>query len=166
VWAAGEEAQAGVWTHKELRFTYMGFTTKYSCEGLRGTVREILLQLGARKDDLKVYDIGCTGRIGAPEPLPTVNIKMSVLQPATGAPSEVPVSAHWKPVDLTAYRPGIDAAGKCELFEQVKQHILPQFTVRNLDASFTCVPHQLTPGGQRLVAQVLVADQPPPAPAP
>jgi len=55
----GEQApamEAAVWTPKEVQFTYMGFTSKYTCDGLRDTVREMLLHLGARKDDLKVTE--------------------------------------------------------------------------------------------------------------
>jgi hypothetical protein len=157
--STAQESQSAVWTPKELHFAYMGFTTHYSCEGLRDQVRDILLRLGARKEDLTVREFGCAGRLGHPEPFPSVDIKMHVLQPASGASSEQPVPARWKPIDLLSHRPELDAAGQCELFEQVKQRILPLFTVRNLDASFSCVPNQLTLGGQRLKAEVLVADQ-------
>jgi hypothetical protein len=159
---AAQESQPAVWTAKELHFVYMGFTTHYSCDGLRDQVREILLQLGARKEDLKVRESGCTAISGRPDPFPAVDIKMYVLQPAGAASTEPPVAAHWKPVDLLAHHSTFDAAGQCELFEQAKQHILPLFTVRDLDYMSTCVPHQLIPGGQRLKAEVLVADQPPP----
>jgi hypothetical protein len=156
-----DESQPAVWTPKELRFVYLGFTTKYSCEGLRSRVREILLQLGARKD-LKVYESGCLGRIGTPTPFPAVNIKMNVLTPApegAGGGSGPPVPAHWKTIDVLANLSSLDLAGQCELLEQVRRQILPLFTVRNLDYASTCVPHQLTPGGTRLKAQVLITDQ-------
>ncbi len=42
------------WVGRKLDYTYMGFTAKYSCDGLRDTVREVLLALGARKDDLEI----------------------------------------------------------------------------------------------------------------
>jgi hypothetical protein len=159
---SAQEGQSAVWTAKELHFAYMGFTTHYSCEGLRDQVRDILLRLGARKEDLRVREFGCASPLGRPDPFPSVEIKMHVLQPASGASSEQPVPAHWKAVDLISHRPELDAAGECELFEQVKRRIVPLFTVRNLDSSFTCVPHQLTLGGQRLAGEVLVADQPHP----
>jgi hypothetical protein len=164
VWAdPAEPAQAAVWTPKELHFVYQGFTTRFSCDGLRDKVREVLLQLGARKDDLKVYQGGCVGRLGAPEPFPSVNIKMHVLTPATPGQSEPSVTAHWRDIDVLMRMNPVDAAGQCELFEQIKHSILPLFTVRNLEYSSVCVPHQLNPGG-RFKAQVLVADAPP-APA-
>jgi hypothetical protein len=55
----------------------------------------------------------------------------------------------------------LDEAGQCELIEQVKHKVLPLFTARNVDLQDFCVPHQLLPGGTRLVAEVLMADQAP-----
>ena len=166
VWGyTDQEAQLAVWTPKDLRFVYQGFTTRFSCEGLRDKVRDIVLALGARKQDMQVHESGCAGRIGAPDPFPAVSIKINVLQPlakAAASQAEPPVAAHWQSIDILAHQRGLDAAGQCELFEQVKQQILPLFTVRNLQYASTCVPHQLTPD-QRFKAEVLVPDQTPAA---
>lgn len=150
-----------VWTPKEVQFVYMGFTTHYTCDGLRDTVREMLLQLGARKDDLKVYETPCSGDPDRPNPFPGVKIKMSVLQPAPDNPSADTqvVKAYWKPVKLPYRESGINAAGQCELIEQFNQKVLPLFTTRNVDVKTACVPHQLEPLGTRLQAEVLVTDQ-------
>src|SRR5581483_3919540 len=150
--------QPAVWTQKEVQFTYMGFTTHYTCDGLRDTVRDMLLQLGARKDDLKVYEQPCS-RPDRPDPFPGVKIKMSVLEPApamtersarksqagAGTPgSDAPVvEAHWKPIKLPYRTTALEAAGQCELLEQFKQKVLPLFTTRNVDLHASCVPHQL-----------------------
>jgi hypothetical protein len=178
--AADAAAQApvttepAVWTQKEVQFTYMGFTTHYTCDGLRDAVREMLLQLGARKDDLKVYEQPCS-RPDRPDPFPGVKIKMSVLQPATersaresqagagtpgasGADSPL-VEAYWKPIKLPYRATGLDAAGQCELLEQFKHTVLPLFTTRNVNLQATCVPHQLDSAGTSLQAEVLVTDQ-------
>src|ERR1700704_4819616 len=87
-WAAADETgaaaargQAAVWTPKELTFVYQGFTTKYSCDGLRDKVRGVLLDLGAQKKDLKVQQLGCSSSSGRPDPFPGVRVKMKVLQP-------------------------------------------------------------------------------------
>jgi hypothetical protein len=150
--------EPAVWTQKEVQFTYMGFTTHYTCDGLRDTVREMLLQLGARKDDLKVYEQPCS-RPDRPDPFPGVKIKMSVLQPAAGAPDASAVNAYWKTIKLPYRAVGLDAAGQCELLEQFKQKVLPLFTTRNVDLHASCVPHQLEPLGTSLQAEVLVTDQ-------
>ncbi len=62
--------EPAVWTPKEIQFTYMGFTTHYTCDGLRDTIKEMLLQLGARKDDLKVTEQPCAGNPDRPNPFP------------------------------------------------------------------------------------------------
>ncbi len=160
----GSEAapkELAVWTPKEVQFTYMGFTTTYSCDGLRDQIREWLLQLGARKDDLKVYETPCSGPPDRPNPFPGVKIKMSVLTPAPSTESDVShmVQAQWKTVKLPYRESGINAAGQCELLEQFKKTILPLFTTRNVELVATCVPHQLTPLGTKLQADVLVTNQ-------
>ena len=150
-----------VWVPKEVQFVYMGFTTHYTCDGLRDAVREMVLQMGARKDDLKVYETPCSGNPDRPNPFPGVKIKMSVLQPAPDAPSPDTqvVQAYWKPVKLPYRQSGLNAAGQCELIEQFNQKVVPLFTTRNVDVKTTCVPHQLSPLGTSLQAEVLVTDQ-------
>jgi hypothetical protein len=158
-WADSTDGgQSAVWTQKEFRFTYQGFTTKYSCDGLRDKMRTILLQLGARKQDLKVNESGCVGNSGVPDPFPGVSVKMSVLVPADSSAAGA-VPSHWKAADLKLDSSSLAEAGECELVEQVKQKVLPFFTTRNVDLKNDCVPHQLTPGGTRLSAEVLAADQ-------
>jgi hypothetical protein len=161
---ASAEGQAAIWTPKEFKFTYQGFTTKYSCDGLQDKVRKILLEFGARKD-LKVTWWGCAGDPGRPDPFPGVAVKMSVLEPlesAKSAASEPSVPAHWQNVKLRLDHNTLSEAGECELVEQVKQKILPLFATRNVDYQDTCVPHQLSPGGTQLAADVLIADPAPP----
>jgi hypothetical protein len=157
-----QSTAAAVWTPKEVNFVYMGFTTYYSCDGLRDAIQDMLLRLGARKDDLKVTELPCSGDPTRPNPFPGVRIKMSVLTPAPSAPSSgtETVQAQWKTVKLPYRETLLNAAGQCELLEQFKQKILPAFTTRNVDLQATCVPHQLEPLGTRLQAEVLIAPDP------
>ena len=67
------EPQLAVWTDKELTFVYQGFTTRYSCDGLRDKVRGVLLDLGAQKKGLKVMQLGCSSPSGRPDPFPGVS---------------------------------------------------------------------------------------------
>jgi len=166
--ATADAPTQAVWKAKEFNLTYMGFTTKYSCEGLRDKVKTILLTLGARKDDLHVVETGCIEPF-RPSPLPGVRVKMSVLEPVsdqggaanTGAGSDAVVTAHWKPVQLKLDADSVTEAGECELVEQVKRQVLPLFATRDVKFSFVdCVPHHLLPA-DRLHAVVLM---PPPAP--
>jgi hypothetical protein len=169
--ASEDGAQSAVWTPKELTFVYQGFTAKYSCDGLRDKMYDVLLQLGARKQDLKVTSYGCVN-FDRPDPFPGVRVRMNVLEPAgsssaghassaagsAAAPSQ-PVPAHWKLVDLQPDR--LDrtiGSGDCELVEQVHTKVLPLFATRNVDFRSNCIPHQATPGGTSLKLEVLKAD--------
>lgn len=161
--AEGSGGVPAVWTAKELRFVYMGFTSHYSCDGLRDKIRVILTDFGAR-DDMQVSEAPCTG-LGRPTKFPGVNIKINVLQPASDATDSSVVAAHWKRVQLPGPGDAVRQAGDCELLEQVKQKILPLFATRDVQYHSTCVPKQLSIGGTSLTADVLVPDQPTAKPA-
>jgi hypothetical protein len=157
-------SQPAKWVSRNVDFTYQGFTTQYTCEGLRGNVETILRALGARKKDLKVNITPCAA-LGNSELSfsPGVRGTISVLVPATaedvsrGDPDVVP--AHWKSVDLMRNRRlDNDHGGQCELLEQSKRGLLPLFTTRNLDFSSNCVPHQTFIGGMTFKVDVLQPD--------
>jgi hypothetical protein len=149
-----------VWTEKELTFVYQGFTTRYSCDGLRDKVRGVLLDLGAEKKGLKVLQLGCSSPSGRPDPFPGVRVKMSVLQPASGTADDkqAPVAAHWKPVDLKLRDSFTTDSGECELVEQIRHKIVPLFATRNVDLKTTCIPHQATAARPTLRLEVLAPD--------
>ena len=166
--AAAEPVQPAVWTPKQLRFVYSGFTTKYSCDGLRDKMRQVLLKLGAREDDLVVAEAGCPD-LGRPTTFPTVDIKMNVLKPAPppppGANAPPAVPAQWQLVDLTQYRDPLNAAGDCELIEQLKERVVPLFTTRKIEYRSNCVPNQLALGTV-LKVEVLMPKKNPSLPPP
>jgi hypothetical protein len=186
--AADTGTVAAEWKAVELNFLYQGLTAKYSCLGLRHRLESVLLKLGARPD-MQLQALGCTSlggvdpfpsvrvnmnvlqrsgtggaRAEGVDPFPGVNAKMSVLQPAlasgaAGGGASVP--AHWATVDLVPEVNPVQAAGDCELLEQIKTFVLPLFATRNVDSSFTCVPNQLQNGAARLRVEVLVSDTSP-----
>ena len=156
---ASENQTQAVWTSKEASFTYAGFTTKYSCEGLVSQVRSVLLSLGAQRKDLVVIGTGCL-EAGRPAPFPGVKVRMKVLAPASGAAGDT-VPAHWKPVQVRLDPDPLAEAGQCELVEQIKQKLLPLFSTRDVEFTPNCVPHQLNPNGTRLRAEVLMPVQSP-----
>ena len=169
VWAETADNGSGpvpaVWTPKQTRFVYMGFTSRFSCDGLADRMRKVLLLLGARKD-LQVSPGPCASPYGRPDPFPGVTIKMNVLQPADGkgaqddkAPAQT-VPAHWKMVDVNSAlaRDPLWQAGQCELLEQIKQAILPMFSARNVHYQSNCIPNQLEVGATQLKAEMLIAD--------
>jgi hypothetical protein len=156
----GDTAQRAVWTPKKQHFVFQGCTTYYSCDGLRDQVRKALLQLGVRKD-LRVKEGACSGPGGGPEPFLNVDVEMNVLEPVHDADVDPPanvVPAHWKTVDLRLDRDPLWRAEDCELLEQIRHSFLPLFTTRDVDYHSNCVPHQVSPGGTWLHAEVLEAD--------
>jgi hypothetical protein len=157
-----QETVPAAWTPKELRFVYMGFTSHYSCDGLRDRMRYVLQALGARKD-MQLTESPCSD-LGRPTKFPGVYLKIHVLQPAdqqTDADVK-PVAAHWETVDISRISGTLDPlqdAGHCELVEQIKHSVLPLFTTRNVQFHSSCVPNQLSVAPVTLTAEVLVTDQ-------
>ncbi len=78
--AAPQNAVEAVWVSRQVSFVYQGFTTHYSCDGLRDKVRDMLSKLGARRLLVRTY--GCTRTLGV-EPFPGVRVSMQVLAPAS-----------------------------------------------------------------------------------
>ena len=148
-----------VWVPKHVQFIYQGFTTHYSCDGLRDEVRTMLDKLGAK--DLKVRELACTSPPGVPSPFPGVYVNMRVLVPASSAAASKaknagpPVQAQWKDVVLMPENASYEEEGQCELIEQFKETFLPLFSTRNIKYGSTCIPHQIVLG-THLSAQVLV----------
>lgn len=147
-------AEHAEWVQRKLDFTYLGFTTRYSCQGLRDKIRRVLLDLGARRSDLNVHEVGCTRSIGQPEAAPSVGGTFFVLQPAPSS-TEHPVEAVWQRVNVRLGRRGLDEAGQCELVDEVRHKILPLFSTRDIQFKQSCIPHQLTPTGSSLSVEVL-----------
>lgn len=168
----------GVWVRHERLFSYMGVTSHYSCDGLEDKLKSLLRLAGAR-DDFKVY-ASCTDPRGGPSRIATARMTYYTLAlpgspQATGttknlghAPKELkaeppaPGVGVWKSVEVEATNLGDIQPGDCELVEQFDHDVLPDFTTRNHDAHFTCIPHQMTLGGVRLHFEVL-APKPKPA---
>ena len=157
--AVAQDSVSAVWVPKQVQFIYQGFTTHYSCDGLRDQVRDMLRKLGAQ--DLKVREYGCARTVG-PDPFPGVSVSMRVLAPASSAASSgakggsAPVEAQWKDVVLLSPSSSLEDQGNCELIEQFKETFLPLFATRSVKYGSTCVPHQLTLG-THLSAQVLMS---------
>jgi hypothetical protein len=157
--SAADHTVAAVWVPKSTHFIYQGFTTRYTCGGLRDEVRSLLSRLGAR--DLKVRELPCSTPTGVPSPFPGVSVKMRVLVPASspqaaeGKSVGAPVQAHWEHVVLMPANASFEEQGNCELIEEFKESFLPLFTTRNVKYESTCVPYQLTMG-THLSAEVLM----------
>jgi hypothetical protein len=150
--APSVDAGAGTWQPHQYQLDFPGFTTIYSCEGLRDKLRLLLRRVGAR-DDASVVPV-CIGPYGRPDKLAQATMKFWTLQPAaeaagpngTASPTALgsPVPAVWRHVELAPNRPYELSAADCELMEQFRNSVLPMFTTRNVKSQFNCVPFQET----------------------
>lgn len=169
---AADEIVSGAWQKYDLAFTYSGFTTKYSCDGLADKMKLLLRAAGARPD-LKVNSYACSSGLGEPTEFPRVRMKFFALVP--GSPAEAAAAAsklkvygkqlgtdspqaaaksapevpeagvgRWRPVKIARGSPRDLAPGDCELVEQFRDKLLPHFTVRNVEDQTRCVPNQLS----------------------
>jgi len=148
--------EATAWQHHSAKFNFSGFTSAYTCDGMEGKVREIMRFLGARKD-LQVSAQGCPRGANSPSHMVWVTLEFDTLAPApAGAATADLVPAQWTEFRLTAQRPFF--MGDCELIEAMKPMLTANFSLRALDYSTTCTPHEVTFADFRIKGEVLKAD--------
>jgi hypothetical protein len=145
---AADPAAPAAWQRHEMEFVYLGFTTRYSCEGLRDKLHALLLASGARPG-MEVKIRGCPAGPGEVTEFPRVHMVFHAAAIAATGTAE-PVSAGWKRVTLAARKPMALEAGDCELVEQFRDRVLPAFVTRGLEGEVHCVPHQISGSSYRL----------------
>jgi hypothetical protein len=186
---AGEESPSveAFWNAYEFDFAYQGFTTHYSCDGLRDKVRYMLEQIGAR-EGFKVRARGC-GMNGGPTRFPRVRITAALPMAATTANlaelekdadrRELIARVRGESADLAEVGSRFAArvevvhlaskgsrrldAGDCELLEQVRDHLLPKLGLEVKGDDLNCIPHQMRIGEVSLDVRTLKAIPPPDA---
>jgi hypothetical protein len=152
---AAEPAAAPAQWHKQaLKFDYSGFTTFYSCDGLEGKVRDILLTFGARKD-AKVRATGCSEGPNRPSRFAWVSAEFSSLAPAADPAAADVVKAGWARVQLAPNRPSYMGAGECELVERMRDLLQKGFALRNTEYRAACTPHQVSVADYSVTTEVL-----------
>jgi hypothetical protein len=176
---------SAVWMERDVTLHYMGFTSYYSCEGLRGQVRRILQELGARPG-FKVTMRNCIEPTG-PEWSPSVRIVAALPVEATpevlaelasdaserelaarvqGKSSDEATAqfpARPKRVEFVSGGMSFLKDGDCELMEQMRDRAFGPLGVKVIDSSIRCVPRQVSIGSIRMTVEVL---EPVPAPNP
>jgi hypothetical protein len=168
LWAGGAETGdpvAGVWKEQHLTFTYMGRTSRYSCDGLRDKVLALLMDLGARRD-MKITPVGCvearpSTRLGWLSP----SLALVFSSPALPDPSVQPlhagdlaaVDARFEPFSLTSDAFRNLSSADCELVEEFARQILPKLAAREVKSDITCVPYQESGSRFLLRGQILRA---------
>jgi hypothetical protein len=141
--ASAADPGQGAWQKHEYSFQFLGFTTTYSCEGLAGKLRVLLIAAGARAD-AKSTSGACTRGYGTPDKFARANLTFYTLSPLGNAENGSPINGVWRSVLIADRSPRELALGDCELVEQFRDKVLPMFTTRNVDNRMTCVPNQLS----------------------
>jgi hypothetical protein len=141
--SSGTTPEQGVWQKHEYTFTYMGFTSTYSCDGLSDKLKLLLIAAGARKD-AKSQPGACASGFGRPDKFARASLTFYTLAPASAgdSPDGQPVTGTWRPVAINDRSPRDLRVGDCELVEQFRNSVLPMFTTRAVESHTTCIPHQ------------------------
>jgi hypothetical protein len=147
-------ATAAQWHRQTQKFDYTGFTTLYTCDGLEGKVRDILLTFGAR-NDVKVRATGCNEGSNRPSKFAWVTAEFSSLAPATDPAATDVVKAGWTRVQLAPNRPSYMGAGECELVEQIRGMLQKGFALRGTEYRTSCMPHQVSMADYSVTTEVL-----------
>lgn len=167
-----------VWKPVDFQFSYIGFTTAYSCDGLEFRMEQILKAVGAHPDT-RVSVTGCpgngpsdhafvriTGGLPVPaasatvqsEPAPKEKSRAELLKRLGVKPGfdqdQFPASE--KVVDLSRERAAGLQAGDCELMEQLSREVFPKLGLKVLEADQRCFPGQLPITTPRLKVSALI----------
>ena len=178
--ADAQQPVNAVWVDHDLRFTYFGYTSYYSCDGLRNKLEYVLEHVGARKDDLKVRVL-CMNSSG-PEYMPSVRIHVAMPAEATpellaklaeSAPERELLArvrgrgdttdtataqfpAVWRQVVFEGRRFKRIDPGDCELLEQLVEPVFKPIGVRVAQGSrLECTPRQVRVGSVLLKLDTL-----------
>jgi hypothetical protein len=174
---AGPGVVSAVWMEREVTLYYMGFTSYYSCEGLRGQVTRILKELGARPG-FKVTARHCAQPSG-PEWSPSVRIVAALPVEATPevlaelasdaskrelvarvqgkSPDEATAQFPARPRRVEFVSGGLSFLkdGDCELMEQMRDRVFGTLGVKVIESSLQCIPRQVSIGSIRMTVEVL-----------
>jgi len=178
--AAEQPVTKAVWRVQDIYFHYVGFTTLYSCDGLRDRMREFLAQLGAHESAL-VNTSACSDfsqptrytsvRIVFAHPVEATddNIKaigqdekrekLWALLQKHNKGTEIgtePFEAEKMQVTLLSRAQSpTSAAGDCELLEQIRDRLIKPMGGAVMKDDLRCVPYQGTAGSSNLKVQML-----------
>jgi len=147
------------WRTQKIDLTYSGFTAAYSCDGIEGKVKEILLSFGARKD-VKVRATGCEQTYhpmmpNAPSKMAFVDTEFTTLVPGPDPAGGDTVQASWGKVQLTPGRPTFMGTGECELVDEMRALLEKGFTLRAVEYRTDCVPRHVSVADYSVRAEVL-----------
>lgn len=162
------------WKPQEIRYSYSGFTTAYSCDAAEAKLKEILKEAGAHPQT-KVRATGCARdrpsrnffiTITTATPVPATEPDDSKLSKseqellgrlgAKNVISREEFPATWKTIDLSRERKLDLQPGDCELMEGLRDHVFPKLSVKIVSDRVQCTPKQLSIQTPELKVSALV----------
>lgn len=163
------------WKTQEIRYSYTGFTTAYSCDAVEDRLKSILRALGAH-EQTKVSAQGCDFNrpsrnffivITTATPIPLADVpkqssadkSRDELLKRLGAKDEKfdeTFPAQWKTVELSRDRKLDLQPGDCELMEGLRDHVLPKLSTKIVADRVSCMPRQLSLQTPELTVSALV----------
>jgi hypothetical protein len=163
------------WKMQEIRYSYTGFTTAYSCDAMEDRLKAILRTLGAHPQT-RVFAQGCdfnrpsrnffiTITTVAPVPVadkapPSAAEKSreELLKRLGVAPTllDETFPAQWQTIELSRDRKLRLQPGDCELMQGLRDHVLPKLSFKVITDRVQCVPRQLTYQTPELTVSALV----------
>jgi hypothetical protein len=150
---------AGTWVRHEDTFSYYGLTALYSCSSIEDKVKDILVDLGARKDAVVLAN-GCPQGNFRPGRIASVRAKFYTLAPVEhGENGNAPgvVGAQWAALELSPGHPFFVGDGDCELIQDMKDLLSKNFSLRDLKYRTDCVPFELQMNGFAVTGEVFKA---------
>ena len=149
---------AAAWKRYEVDLVYMGFTTLYTCGGLKSKVKQLLKHIGVRQD-VQVSERGCEYGYQKVADFPHLKIVFFAAAIPEEGSREVgePVLGLWKAVAIKRNTPRGLEWGDCELVEQFRDRVLSKLTTRNMAGDVNCIPHQLVGNRIDLRFEILAA---------
>jgi hypothetical protein len=170
--ASAEVIQAR-WDVRNLPFSYVGTTTRYSCSALEEKIRNILIAVGGHPST-RVRAVGCQG--ARPSRVISLGIATAVPRPAS-EPKTSQVIEREKLLARFGVRSGPQgeflarqrrvslsksslslAPGDCELLAQLRDQVFPKLDVVVVvgKSKLSCSPHQLSSARPQLSVVALV----------
>jgi hypothetical protein len=151
-----------IWKVQEIRYSYFGFTTAYSCDAAERKLKGILDALGAHPAS-KVTTSGCTQNrpssnffvtITAATPFPKSDVPPQTSNEAARAElvQRLGVKSDFGTEEFPAIRKTVDISrdkklrlepGDCELLDGVRDNVLPKLSVKIEMDGVRCTPKQV-----------------------
>ncbi|MBT7950162.1 MAG: hypothetical protein HN764_00930 [Gammaproteobacteria bacterium] len=136
------------WQVYQIRFFYRGLTAYYTCGGIEGVLRRLLLLLGARYDarvETNCIDSRNLRNDSVRKLRRAQIVKLAFAMPVpadkTDTSREI-MSAKWQETSITGNLARYLSAADCELLQQFQRDVLPLLMVKNKVKNLHCTDNQ------------------------